>query len=97
MPISRTDFARGETDDSYDQRIVRFLAARPTEAFTSAEIWEGLYGSEEPKSLGLAILRGLAIGGLTNQLDRLAREGRIQRRTVKTRTFDVNYYTANLR
>jgi DNA-binding HxlR family transcriptional regulator len=96
MPISRATFIKGETDDSYDQRVTQFLLAHQDQAFTSEEIWTVLNGPGRPKTLGQSIIRGLAIGALTNQLDRLAREGRIQRRTVRTRNFDKNYYSARI-
>jgi hypothetical protein len=38
MPIKREDFERGRTQDSLEEKVVRFLVAHPHEAFTSDEI-----------------------------------------------------------
>jgi hypothetical protein len=43
MPISRDDFERGRTEESFEDRVTQFLGGQPDRAFNALEVANGAH------------------------------------------------------
>jgi hypothetical protein len=85
VPISRDQFDRGKDPASWEQTIEGFLNSRPTQAFTAREVATAI-------QYPLGAITGAH--GLHEILRRLAAQGRIQERLVRTGRQTDSFYSS---
>ena len=75
MPINRSEFDRGKSSDSWEDAIQGFLNSHPAEAFDALEVAKAIEYPVNPV-LGAHSLHAI--------LHRMANQGKIQEKTVRT-------------
>ena len=86
MPIPRDQFDKGLDETRY--QILKFLTARPDDAFEINELASAIYNWRPPTDFGVALLQGLAsVFGIGMALDDLARQGLVDKKTIDGKTY----------
>jgi|GEM_PF-3059720 len=87
MPISRDEFAQGQTAETLDAKILAFLEREPEQAFTTREIRDAIepspVGPGEKRAREVSQIRDfLGLGRWENALSQLEAKRRVRARYV---------------